>query len=126
MCDYSLANYGSRPAREFERYVTTRFSTGSVGLASPGDCGTAVCVQYDTRLVVEGVPREVQAAFAIGPIAEATFIRLDHGPYRDGLRFDNGRRISIQQLGIGVGAIVTRVLEKAEPVSKRFGVSQTA
>jgi hypothetical protein len=118
MCDYSLETYGSRPAREFERYVTTRFSTGSIGLASPGDCGTAVCVQYDTRLVVEGVPRDAQTALSIGPIAEATFVRLEHGPYRDGLRFDNGRKISVQQLGAGVGAIVTRVLERAEPLAQ--------
>ena len=53
MCDYSLETYSSRPAREFERYETQRFPSGSIGLASPGDCRTAVCVQYDTRLLIE-------------------------------------------------------------------------
>jgi hypothetical protein len=48
MCDYSLEMYASRPARESELYVTTKFPSGSIGLASPGDCTTAVCVQYDT------------------------------------------------------------------------------
>ena len=28
MCDYSLEMYGSRPAREGEHYVTTRFPSG--------------------------------------------------------------------------------------------------
>jgi hypothetical protein len=32
MCDYSFEMYASRPAREFELYVTTRFPTGSIGL----------------------------------------------------------------------------------------------
>jgi len=37
MCDYSLEMYASRPARASEKYVTTRFPSGSIGLASPGD-----------------------------------------------------------------------------------------
>ena len=120
MCDYSLEMFGSRPAREFERYVTTRFASGSIGLAAPGDCTTAVCVQYDTRLALEGVSKELQTSLGLGPIAEAKFVRLDHGPYRDGVRFDNGRQASLQQLGVGVGVIVTRLLEKAEPVRPHF------
>src|SRR3954471_15882934 len=59
---------GSRPARESERYVTTRFPSGSIGLASPGDCNTAVCVQYDTPLVLENIPREIQTALGIREI----------------------------------------------------------
>lgn len=120
MCDYSLEMFGSRPAREFERYVTTRFASGSMGLAAPGDCSTAICVQYDTRLALEGLSKELQAHLELGPVAEAKFIRLDHGPYRDGVRFDNGRQASLQQLGSGVGVVVTRLLEKAEPVRPRF------
>jgi hypothetical protein len=118
MCDYSLEAFGSRPAREFERYVTSRFPSGSVGLVSPGDCSTAVCIQYDTRLALEGLSKEAQASLELGPIAEATFVRLEHGPYRDGLRFENGRKISLQQIGSGVGVIVTRLVEAAAPVSQ--------
>jgi hypothetical protein len=116
MCDYSLEMYGSRPARESERYVTTRFPSGSIGLTAPGDCGTAVCVQYDTPLVLENIPKEVQAALNLRDIEEAVFIRLDHGAYRDGLRFTNGRQVSLQQLSTGVGATVTTLLETAKPV----------
>ena len=103
MCDYSLEMYGSRPARETERYVTTRFPSGSIGLTSPGDCGTAVCVQYDTKLTLEDIPRELQAVIGVGPVAEATFVPLAHGAYRDGVRFDNGKCASLQQLSVGVG-----------------------
>jgi hypothetical protein len=43
MCDCSLEMYASRPAREFEKYVTTRFPSGSIGVAASSDCRTAVC-----------------------------------------------------------------------------------
>jgi hypothetical protein len=109
MCDYSLEMYGSRPARESERYETVRFPSGSVGLASPGDCGTAVCVQYDTRMRLENIPLHLQSSLRIKSCEDATFIRLDHGAYRDGLRFDNGREISIQQLNSGVCAVIIPV-----------------
>jgi len=111
MCDYSLEMYGSRPARESERYETVRFPSGSVGLASPGDCGTAVCVQYDTRLRLENIPQHIQASLRVNATEEVTFVRLDHGAYRDGIRFRNGKDISIQQLNSGVSAVVVQMLE---------------
>ena len=123
MCDYSLEMYGSRPARESERYVTTRFPSGSIGLASPGDCNTAICVQYDTPLVLENIPREIQSALGVREIEEAVFVRLDHGAYRDGVRFPNGRQVSLQQLSTGVGAVVTSLLEAEKLVKPRATVA---
>jgi hypothetical protein len=120
MCDYSLEMYGSRPAREFERYETTRFPSGSIGLASPGDCSAAVCVQYDTRLYLERIPASLQASLGIGATAEATFIRLDHGAYRDAVRFDNGKKVTLQQLQPGVTVVVTSVLAKPIPAFERL------
>ena len=118
MCDYSLEMYGSRPARESERYETTRFPSGSIGLASPGDCGTAVCVQYDTRMRLENIPVHLQTTLRIKASEEATFVRLDHGAYRDGLRFDSGKSVSLQQLNSGVSAVIVQMVEKipAAPV----------
>jgi hypothetical protein len=112
MCDYSLEMYGSRPAREFERYETTRFPSGSIGLASPGDCSAAVCVQYDTRLRLDRIPASLQASLGVGAAADVTFVRLDHGAYRDGVRFENGKEISLQQLHTGVSVVVTSLLER--------------
>src|ERR1700747_2952067 len=99
MCDYALEMYASRPARESEKYVTTRFSSGSIGLASPGDWTTAVCVQYDTRLKLEGIPSDLQP-------------RLIYGQGRSCLRparlwplcgrYKVCRRDSLQLLGSGV------------------------
>ena len=123
MCDYSLEMYASRPAREGELYQTTRFTSGSLGLASPGDCGTAVCVQYDTRLELENIPQALRQALGLQAFETAIFVRLEAGDYRDGLRFANGREISLQQLGSGVRVTIPRLLEseaapapRAEPV----------
>ncbi|MFZ9502732.1 MAG: hypothetical protein ACO27F_14305 [Beijerinckiaceae bacterium] len=111
MCDYSLEMYASRPAREGELYQTTRFTSGSLGLASPGDCGTAVCVQYDTRLELENIPQALRQALGLQAFETAIFVRLEAGDYRDGLRFANGREISLQQLGSGVRVTIPRLLE---------------
>ena len=115
MCDYSLEVYGTQPAREGEKYVTTRFPSGAIGLAAFGGGTTAVCVQCDTKLMVENIPPDVQLSIGVGPSEEVTFIRLDSGLYRDGVRFRNGREISLQQLKTGVTVSVTHLLENAAP-----------
>ena len=54
MCDYSLAGVPNRLAVEGEQLVVHRFSTGSVGLASPcsslSSKETAVCIPPGARL----------------------------------------------------------------------------
>lgn len=116
MCDYSLEMYASRPAREGEIYQTMRFPSGSIGLAASRDCGTAICVQYDTRLSLENIPPGVRRLLAISEAETATFVRLDAGTYRDGLRFDSGKEITLQQLGTGVHVTIPTLIEHAEPL----------
>ena len=64
MCDYSLEMYGSRPAREGEIYVTTRFPSGSIGFASAGDPRTAVCMQCDTKVMPRPISTKPAIVFA--------------------------------------------------------------
>ncbi|ACK49403.1 conserved hypothetical protein [Methylocella silvestris BL2] len=109
MCDYSLEMYASRPARESEKYVTTRFPSGSIGLATPGDCSTAVCVQYDTHLNLEGISSDLQTRLGVQPAEHVVFARLEHGAYRDGVKFGNGKEISLQLLGSGVSVTLVDV-----------------
>src|SRR5688572_28331624 len=61
MCDYSLEAFRSRPAREGEQYVTSRFTSGSVGFIAPGDTTTAICMAYDIRLTLENIPQAIQS-----------------------------------------------------------------
>jgi hypothetical protein len=62
MCDYSLEAYRSRPAQLGERYETHRFESYSVGFVAPGDPSTAVCLECDMKLRLEGIPERVQRA----------------------------------------------------------------
>ena len=50
MCDYSLQNVKSRPAKVGERLRTHQFNTGTRGFAAPEDSNTAVCLLPGTEL----------------------------------------------------------------------------
>jgi len=125
MCDYSLEMYASRPARESEKYVTTRFPSGSIGLAVPGDCTTAVCVQYDTHLELEGISSDLQSRLGVGGEESVVFARLEHGAYRDGVKFGNSKEISLQLLGSGVSVRLAEVPARREVVRELEAVLET-
>jgi hypothetical protein len=50
MCDYSLHNVKSRPAKVGDKLTTSNFNTGTRGFAAPEDASTAVCVLPGTEL----------------------------------------------------------------------------
>jgi hypothetical protein len=50
MCDYSLHNIKSRPAKVGDKLTTRNFNTGTRGFAAPEDASTAVCVLPGTEL----------------------------------------------------------------------------
>ena len=122
MCDYSLEAYRTRPAREGERYVTTRFASGSIGLAAPGDATIPVCVACDTTLRLESLPAELRERHGLHAIEDAVFVHLDRGAWRDGVRFRNGATMSLQLLPVGIGVTVTGLLENA---ARRFEGAET-
>ncbi len=112
MCDYSLAGIPNRLAVEGEELVVHRFSSGSIGLASP--CASpsrgwfakqtpAVCVPPDARLLLRDIPKDLQQQFGVGGTEEVTFVQLSATPYqfRDAVRFSNGREILLQKLQCG-------------------------
>ena len=102
MCDYSLEAYRSRPARLGERYETHRFESYSIGFIAPGDPSIAVCMAYDTKLTLEGIPEVVQRSLCVSANEDVTFTRLEGGPHHDGVRFANGAEVALQKLGPGV------------------------
>ncbi len=50
MCDYSLQNVSSRPAKVGDKITTRDFGTGTRGFCAPEDAGLAVCVLPGTEL----------------------------------------------------------------------------
>jgi hypothetical protein len=53
MCDYSLQNVASRPAKVGDRLTTRDFGTGTRGFAASEDVGVVVCVLPGTELAFE-------------------------------------------------------------------------
>ena len=104
MCDYSLEAYRSRPARLGERYETHRFESFSIGFIAPGDTSTAVCMAYDTKLRLEGIPSVVQRSLGVSANEEVTFIRLENEAHHDAVRFANGAEVTLQKLGAHIRA----------------------
>ena len=50
MCDYSLQNVRSRPAKVGDKLTTRDFGTGTRGFAAAEDAAVAVCVLPGTEL----------------------------------------------------------------------------
>ena len=108
MCDYSLAGIPNRLAVEGEQLVVHRFSTDSLGLASPCPSplskGTpAVCIPPGARLRLRDIPQDLQLRFGLNEIEEVTFVQqsAEAYQYRDAVRFQNGREVLLQRLRCG-------------------------
>jgi hypothetical protein len=50
MCDYSLHNVRSRPAKVGDKLTTRKFDTGTTGFCAPEDASMAVCLLPGTEL----------------------------------------------------------------------------
>ena len=118
MCDYSLEMMASRPARAGEYYVTTRFHSGSIGLAVAGDMTCAICVQYGTPLMLSNLPSFVRGTLQAEAV-EAVFARLESGAYRDAISLPDGRVLSLQQIGTGVSIRVKALIDRPLPTVAR-------
>ena len=57
MCDYSLQNVRSRPAKVGDKLTTRDFGTGTRGFSAAEDPGMAVCVLPGTELAFAGPVR---------------------------------------------------------------------
>jgi hypothetical protein len=77
MCDYSLHAVATRPAEVAETLISTNFSTGTHGFASPGDPKVAVCLRPGTEIAFENDVQTDGLMFRknIGD-------RLAYGPFR--------------------------------------------
>jgi len=112
MCDYSLAHFPNRLAVEGEQLVVHRFSGGTLGLASarpslkqilfPASL-PAVCVPPGARLLLRGIPDDLQQPLGVGSVEEVTFVEqsLEAFRYRDAVRFANGQEVLLQRLRYG-------------------------
>ena len=117
MCDYSLHNVASRPAKVGDKLVVTDFTKSTTrGFAAVGEPDVAVCLLPGTELAFED---NVQYGRAFGLLGKA---RLDHKVARfrqinmdqphthhDALEFPGGDIVMVTRLVAGQTATVLQL-----------------
>ncbi len=107
MCDYSLKNVRSRPAKVGDNLTTRDFGTGTRGFAAAEDAAVAVCVLPGTELAFSG-PVEVSGfgllrGWRAQTISHSTAIfrqvnRDDPYKHHDALEFPDGHIVLLTEL----------------------------
>jgi hypothetical protein len=123
MCDYSLHNVKSRPAKVGDKLTTRNFNTGTRGFAAPEDASTGVCVLPGTELAFATEVRCVQSGFSdckVGPVRHKTAIfrqinRDNPHTHHDALEFPEGQIVRLTDLFEGQEATVLQL--PAQPVT---------
>ena len=130
MCDYSLQNVSSRPAKVGDRLTTRDFGTGTRGFCAADDAGMAVCILPGTEL---SFADEV-ACKQIGlfpwrtrVISHKTAIFRQINTYKlaahhDALEFPDGRIVLLTLLSEGQQATVLQL--PAQPKTPVEAVAQ--
>ena len=117
MCDYSLHNVKSRPAKVGDRLTTHNFNTGTRGFAAPEDANMAVCVLPGTELAfataVKCGPRGL-FAWKANVIAHTTAlfrqVNKDNPlTHHDALEFPDGQTVLLTDVFEGQEATVLQL-----------------
>jgi hypothetical protein len=128
MCDYSLHAVATRPAEVAETLISTSFSTGTRGFASPDDPKVAVCLRPGTEIAFENDVRTNGMMFrkSIGDrLARFRHIDLNKPhQHHDALEFSNGIIVLVTHLAAGQRATVLQL--PASPIEEKPRASQPA
>ena len=128
MCDYSLHNVKSRPARVGDKVTTRYFGTGTRGFAAPEDANVAVCLLPGTEL---SFAREVGCVGRLSwldktiPYTTAIFRQISKqkvATHHDALEFPNGETVLLTLLNEGQQATVLQL--PAETKAKTPGMRE--
>jgi len=118
MCDYSLQNVRSRPAKVGDKLTTRDFGTCTRGFAAAEDAGVAVCVLPGTELAfsspVTATDFRFIAAWRVETLGHATAIfrqvnKNEPMKHHDALEFPDGRIVLLTRLKEGQEATVLQL-----------------
>jgi len=118
MCDYSLQNVRSRPAKVGDKLTTRDFGTGTRGFAAAEDAAVAVCVLPGTELAFSDTVTVRDARFIVGwkvkTLAYATAIfrqvnKNETSRHHDALEFPDGHIVLLTKLMVGQEATVLQL-----------------
>ncbi len=120
MCDYSLHNVASAPAKVGDKLVTTPFNLGTRGFSAVGDPNVAICVLPGTELAFD---QDVRCDRGFGflrrsviPHRVARFrqVNMDQPHvHHDALEFPDGNVVLLTHLSTGQTAVVLQLPAKA-------------
>jgi hypothetical protein len=127
MCDYSLRNVASRPARVGDKLVSTSFfNSGTRGFAAVGEPNVAICLLPGTELAFEE-DLQFEAAYGFGykrlQHKLARFRQVDkdqRSVHHDALELPDGQIVKLTRLRPGQHATVLQM-----PVSPREIMPET-
>ena len=117
MCDYSIQNVRSRPAKINDKLTTRDFGTFTRGFAAAEDVGVAVCVRPGTELAFAH-PVTLEDPFILGwkmkklDYTTAIFRQVNKSePFKhhDALEFPDGRIVLLTRLREGQEATVLQL-----------------
>jgi hypothetical protein len=117
MCDYSLHNVKTRPAKVGDKLTTHYFNTGTRGFAAPEDANVAVCVLPGTELAF-ATKVTCQPRGFFGWKGEtinhttAVFRQINKDnphTHHDALEFPNGEMVLLTRLDEGQKATVLQL-----------------
>ena len=125
MCDYSLHNVATRPARTEDKLVTTKFSNSITrGFAAIGEPHVAVCLLPGTEIAFdENVECEPMFGIGILPnkkigqrLARFRQINMQNATiHHDALEFPDGQVVLLTRLCEGQRATVLQLPATARP-----------
>jgi hypothetical protein len=123
MCDYSLHNVKSRPAKVGDKLTTQHFNTGTRGFAAPQDPNTAVCVLPGTELAfTKRVSWQPRGFFAwkerTASHTTAIFRQINKDnphTHHDALEFPDGQTVLLTNLFEGQEATVLQLPVQSTP-----------
>ena len=128
MCDYSLHDVASRPAKVGDQLVTTKFNHFTRGLAAVDDPQVAVCLLPGTEIAFEQEAkydhpfRFLLSRFGFDNLGErvARFRQVNVDQqcvHHDALEFPNGRVMLLTRLCPGQRATVLQLPVLAHPAA---------
>jgi hypothetical protein len=133
MCDYSLHDVASRPAKVGDKLVSTQFPNAITrGFADPAEPRVAVCLMPGTELAFEK-DVECDASFRFVPTRKSTQrvarfrqVNLNRpAAHHDALEFPDGKIVLVTDLCEGQSATVLQLPSTRRP-AEEHGESEAA
>ncbi|HET7381176.1 MAG TPA: hypothetical protein VFJ59_01125 [Pseudolabrys sp.] len=135
MCDYSLQNVRSRPAKVGDKLTTIDFGTCTRGFAAAEDAEAAVCVLPGTELAFSSAVTVTHPRFLAGwkveTLGHATAIfrqvnKTEPWKHHDALEFPDGRIVLLTRLSEGQEATVLQLPAQPKTTAEADAQKRTA